>query len=170
MRKVAILFFIVVISAVKAYSQQFDYVENAVYIYNFIKYTSWPQKNKHIHIGIIGNTPVEAELKKLFSKKTNSNVTFSIRRITQAEAANENVIIIAADASGQIKEIAKITEGAPILIITEKDNMGRFGACISFYIDEDNDYKTGYQLSIRNCTSRRLSVTEQMRENAVLTR
>lgn len=121
-------------------------------------------------MGIVGNSPLEEELKRLFSKKVNSNVSYSIRRITAAEAKNVDVVIIAESASEQLKAIDRQTAHAPVLIITEKENMSRLGACISFFIDEDNDYKTGYQLSLRNCKARGLSVSEQIQNNAVLTR
>lgn len=168
-KKFPVLLFLVLV-AIKGYGQSFDPVENSVYIYNFIKYTSWPEKKHDIRVGIIGNTAIEAELKSLLSKKTNTSLSYEIRKITVAEARNMDVIVVARAASGQVKEVSRITAGSSTLIITEKENMGPSGACISFFIDEDNDFKTGYQLSIRNCTARKLIVNEQLRENAVLMR
>jgi len=165
-----ILFFLAIILAFKSYSQQFDQLENSVYIYNFIKYTSWPEKKHEIRIGIIGNTPLETELRNLLAKKTNSAVSYELRKIAISDARNVDVIVVARTSSQQVKELVRITMGSPILIITEKENMGPSGACISFFIDEDNNFKTGYQLSIRNCTARKLLVNEQLRENAVLMR
>ena len=80
------------------------------------------------------------------------------------------MIIVTKSASDKLKQIELLTAQLPILIITEKENMGRLGACISFTIDEDNDYKTEYQLSIRNCKQRGLSVNEQILNNAILIR
>lgn len=152
------------------YSQTFNLAENSVYIFNFIKYTNWAHKTNNIQVGVIGNTQLEAELRKLLSRKSNSSVTYTIKNITSAEAKSVDVIIVAKNASAQVKEVSKLTEGLPVLIITEKENMGRMGACISFYIDEDNEYKTGYQLSLRNCKARGITVNEQILNNAILIR
>ncbi len=154
--------------AFDSYCQSFDYSENSVYIFNFIRYTSWPNNQNTIKIGIVGITPVEGALKDLISKKTNSNSTYTVRRITMAEVRDVDVVVIAQSATAKVKAIADLTAGAPILIITEKENMGRMGACISFFFDEDNDFKTGYQLSLRNCKLRGLSVNEQILNNAEL--
>lgn len=157
-------------SAVNSCAQSFDHLENAVYVYNFIKYTQWPQKKTNIEVGIIGKTPLETNLKYLFSKKANNLTTYSVKNISADEAKTVDVIFVAENAAQYIKAINAQTGNAPILIISEKENMGRAGACISFFIDEDNDFKTSYQLSIKNYKQRGLSATEQILNNAVLTR
>lgn len=157
-------------SAIPGRSQSFNYIENSVYVYNFIKYTEWPQKKSVIQVGIVGVTPLEEELRKLFSKKANSKVSYSVKKINASEAKNVDVVIVARNEPGKVRTVDEQTAHAPVLIISEKEDMGRAGACISFFIDEDNDYKTGYQLSIRNCKARGLSVSEEILNNAVLTR
>jgi hypothetical protein len=153
-----------------SYAQSFDYLENAVYVYNFIKNTQWPQFKTHLEIGIIGKTPLETNLKYLLSKKNSSAVTYSVKNIPSDEAKTMDVVIVAESMSQQLKSISKQTASSPILIISEKENMGSQGACISFFIDEDNDFKTSYQLSIRNYRQRGLSPGKQILNNAVLTR
>jgi hypothetical protein len=165
------IFLISLISIVNTcYCQSFDYVENSVYVYNFIKYTSWPQKETHVHIGIIGDTPLEAALKELMSKKSTNKTNYTIHSISVAEAKNMDVVIVAAGADHLLKAVDLQTTHLPILLISEKENMGRMGACICFFIDEDNDYRTGYQLSLRNCKARGLVVSEQILNNAQLIR
>lgn len=166
----ALIVFFSCVSAASCYGQYYDQKENSVYVFNFIKYTTWPQKKSVVHVGVIGNSPIEEELRRLFSKKTGNGSTYAVKRIATAEAKTVDVIIVSQQATEQMKAIEKLTAHTPILIITEKENMARQGACISFFIDEENDYKTGYQLSIRNCKARGLSVSEQIQNNAVLTR
>lgn len=157
-------------SASSCYAQSFDHLENAVYVYNFIKYTQWPQKKATIQVGIVGKTPMETSLKYLFSKKNNSAVIYIIKTISWEEAKMMDVVIVAQDASPLLKNIDKDVANLPVLIISEKGNMARNGACISFFIDEDNDFKTGYQLSIKNYKKHGLQANEQILNNAVLTR
>lgn len=152
------------------HGQGFDYAENSLYILNFIKYTEWPAKKTQIVVGVLGHSPVSDELQKLFSHRRNSNVQYSVRRISIGEARDVDVVVLASDAAGQLKAVNAATAGSPILIISEKENMCHAGACISFFVDEDNDFKTSYQLSLRNCSQRGLNVGEAIRNNAVLTR
>ncbi len=174
MKKGRILYLTIIIFtnlfANKSYCQNFDYKENSVYIYNFIKYTNWSQKKSNLQIGIIGNTPVEDELKALIAKKKNSSINYNIKHISILESKECDVVIIAKSASDELKKVDKLTTNLPVLIITEKQNMSHLGACISFFIDEDKDYKTEYQLSIRNCRLRGLVLSEQILNNAVLIR
>lgn len=159
-----------IILPMAGYGQHMDPKENSVYIYNFIKYTTWPRKKSTIVVGIIGNTPLERELQQLFARKTNQGVGYVVKKISLHEARNADVVLVAADAADQLKELNQETAQLPILIISEKESMGRAGACICFYLDEENDYKTGYQLSVRNIHARGLKVNEQILNNAVLIR
>lgn len=158
------------ITAGISYGQSFDQLENAVYVYNFIKYTQWPEKKTIIQVGVIGNTSLEASLKYLFSKKNNNSIGYSVKHISVAEAREMDVVIVAEESSQQLRVVTTETGNMPILIISEKGNMGRYGACISFFIDEENSFKTSYQLSIKNYKQRRLTASEQILNNAVLTR
>ncbi len=154
----------------KSYAQSYDHKENAVYIYNFIMYTKWTLKNSAIEVGVVGNTPVEEELRILFSKKKSSILSYNLRKISADQASKCDVVIVSAASSAQLKAINESTQHLPILIITEKANMGRFGACISFFINEDDNYKTQYQVSMKNCRERGLNISEQIKNNAELMR
>jgi hypothetical protein len=154
----------------KSYAQTYDNKENAVYIYNFIRYTKLASKNSVIEVGVVGNTPAEEELRVLFSKKKSSTLSYNLRKITADQASKCDVVFVSAESSGQLKAINEATRNLPILIITEKANMGRFGACISFFINEDDNYKTEYQVSIKNCRERGLNIGEQIKNNGELMR
>jgi hypothetical protein len=165
--------FIVVVCMSIGYSlhgQGFDYAENSLYILNFIKYTEWPGKKTQVSVGVLGNSPVTDELHKLFSYRRSSNISYTVRRISLADVKQVDVVILAVNAAHQMRALNTVTEYSPVLIISEKENMCRFGACISFFIDEDNDFKTSYQLSLRNCSQRGLKVGIEIKNNAVLTR
>ena len=164
--KYLLLFWIVLISSFGR-SQSFNYKENAVYIYNILKNTNFPFTKNSITIGVIGNTSVEAELKNLLSKK---GTLFSIKNITLAEVQTVDVIILGSSSSKKIKEIQSKTAKLPILIITEKEDLNYSGACISLFMDEDDDYKTKYQLSPFNLRSRGISMNPLIVNNAVLVR
>lgn len=149
------------------WAQTFNQKENAVYIYNFVKNTEWVQKKSPYIIGVIGETPVENELKNIFAKK---NIPIVIKHITILESKSVDVILVAESSSKSLKEIHKLTEKLPILIITEKPDLNYSGACLSLFMDEDDDFKTKYQLSPFNLRSRGLVMNQQIINNAILVR
>ena len=169
MKKLSIylLFLVLVLSSKFAYSQSFNYKENAVYVFNFVKYTQWPESKTTITVGIIGNSPIEGELKTLLSKK---GAQFVVKHITISDVKNVDVIIVSENSSKSLKEIQKATDKLPILIITEKPDLNYSGACISLYMDEDENYKTKYQISPFNLRSRKLIVSQQLLSNSELVR
>ena len=149
------------------WSQSFNQKENAVYIFNFIKYTEFPQKKTNLIIGVIGTSKIEPELKTLLTKKAS---TITVKHISEAEAKTVDIIVIAESASKSLKEIQNQTSKLPILIITEKPDLNYSGACISLFMDEDDDFKTKFQVSPFNLRSRGLILAPQIINNAVLVR
>ncbi len=170
MRRFTTALIIAMLTVFCSSAQSFDHVENAVYVYNFIRHTSWPEKKQSITVGVIGTTETSTELRRLFARKTNPNTIYQVRDMKPAEADQADVLLIAREAANSLKAINMATSGQSILIISEKENMSAAGACISFFIDEDDDFKTGYQLSLRNCAARHLQVAAPIRDNAALTR
>lgn len=162
--------FFLLLCVFRGFAQSFDYKENSVYVFNFIKYIDWSQKKPNITVGIVGKSPVEAELRNLVNRKKNSGFNLTIKSIEVNETRSVDVVIVAEKSSSVIREIDRLTQNLPILIISEKENQTRMGACISFFIDEENNFKTEYQLSVRNCRARGLIISEQILNNAVLTR
>ncbi len=153
-----------------AQSYDYDYKENAVYVYNFIKYTDFPSGKDNISIGVIGYTPFVPEFRRLLLKKKSSNLSITLKYIKPSESNTVDVVLIAVGSSDKLRDVHLLTNKLPILIITEKGNLSRQGACISLFIDEDDDFKTRYQLSIRNCNARGLQISEQILNNAILVR
>ena len=169
-RLIVFIFFALLLNPCHGFSQAFDYKENSAYIYNFIKYIDWATKKTNLTVGVIGKSPIAAELRNLVSRKKNPAINLSVRNIEISESRSVDVIIVSEKSSGGLKEIDHLTQNLPILIISEKENQCRFGACISFFMDEEKEFKTQYQLSVRNCRARGLIVSDQILNNAVLTR
>jgi YfiR/HmsC-like len=161
---------LIVLCLNKGVAQSFDYKENSAYVYNFIKYIDWTSKKTSITVGVIGNSPIEAELRSLVDRKKRSGIGLIVRNIDVSEAKQMDVVIVSEHSAHLIKDINLATAGLPLLIISEKENESRSGACISFFMNEENNFKTQYQLSVRNCRSRGLIVGDQIINNAILTR
>lgn len=161
------ILFILFMGCLSAVQQSFNYKENAVYIYNFIRYTEFPEKKTAISIGVFGNSPVENELKTLLTQKKTG---YTVKHIALQDIKSVDVIVVAESASKNLKEIQKGTDKLPILIITEKPDLNYSGACISLYMDEEDNYKTKFQVSPFNLRSRKLTVSQQILTNAEIVR
>jgi len=149
------------------FGQTFNQKENAVYIYNFIKNTEFPVKKATIIIGVFGTTGVEAELKTLLSNKS---ANYIIKKITIENVKAVDVIIVAKSSTKNLKAINTATAKLPILIITEQEDQNYAGSCISLFMDEDDDFKTKYQLSPFNLRTRGLTLSSTLINNAILVR
>lgn len=169
-KKITITFVMVLIVCSKLFSQNYNNTELSTYVYNFIKFSTWPDKKTVFTVGFIGSTALETEFKALISKKKNSAITINVKNIKSSDCKTVDVIIVASASSNELKSIQTILDILPILVITEKKDLGRLGACISFFIDEDDEFKTKYQLSTKNFKSKGIIVSEQIINNAVLVR
>ena len=123
----------------------------SLFIINFAKNMEWSNAPKDkFTFATLGQTPVYAELSKsALTKKigikqiivkqidlTNLNQLKSIQVLFIPESETKNW--------GQIKNSIK---NLPILVITEKKDFVKQGACISFILDENDDFKTKFQLN-----------------------
>lgn len=112
-----------------------------MYLYYFAKYTNWPSDKKVIRIGFIGKTPLLNEFENLTASKKEK---FEIQTISESEAINFDIVVISQSSASTIKTVKTITDKKPILIVSEKPNANYQGACIAFFKDEENNFKTSY--------------------------
>ncbi|MCF8415607.1 MAG: YfiR family protein [Crocinitomicaceae bacterium] len=158
---------LLVFSSTYLLGQNFNYKENAVYIYNFIAGMEFPVKKEKITIGIFGTTKTENEIRTLVSKKSDK---FIVKNITIAQSKEVDIIIIAKSSSRKTKEISTLTAKLPILIISESADQNYAGACICLFIDEEDNFKTKYQLSTYNLRIRGLTASKSIITNSILVR
>ncbi len=122
----------------------------SLYIYNFTQYISWPPNDKSpdFIIGVYGETPVTDELRKVMAGKhvAGKNITVTIIKNLD-EATPCSILFIAPSELGNIKKISEQFKGKHILLICDKEGLSKRGASISMYLDEDDDYKTKFELN-----------------------
>jgi len=122
----------------------------SLYIYNFTQYISWPvnDKSPDFIIGVYGTTPLTDELRKVMAGKhvDGKNITVTIIKNLD-EATPCSILFIAPSEIGNIKKISEQFKGKHILLICDKEGLSKKGASISMYLDEDDDYKTKFELN-----------------------
>jgi hypothetical protein len=129
-------------------AQDKDYRAHVLFLYNFIKYISWPTETDHFVIGVMGESPVAEELRKLAAiKKTPAGKPILIKIIDNIHTTVGCQIIYIPDAhSKDIAQLITIVHVEPALIVSERDGLTKKGADISFFTDDD---KLGFPLTER---------------------
>lgn len=131
-------------------AQTLNYKLASVFIYNFTKYVEWPSDKQagDFVIGVYGESPLTGELNKFISTKRVGDRTIVVKVVSSMEETAEcNILFIPLTQSGKTLEISKAIKGKPTLTVTEKPGLIKKGACISIFLDEDDDYKTKFELN-----------------------
>jgi hypothetical protein len=120
----------------------------AIFIYNFTKYINWPASDGDFVINILGDDNIIKELANIATKKTVGNSNIIVKKILGPQEINVcHILYIAGGKSDFLSEIFQIAKKKNILVITEKSNSCRSGACINFL---SKDGKLTFEISKTN--------------------
>lgn len=142
-------------------AQDKDYRAHVLFLYNFIKYISWPTETDHFVIGVMGESPVAEELRKLAAiKKTPAGKPILIKIIDNIHTMAGCQIIYIPDAhSKDIAQLITVVQVEPALIVSERDGLTKKGADISFFTDDD---KLGFSINRKNIESKKLKASGEL--------
>jgi len=139
-----------------------DYSIQANIIYHFTKYIDWPKNNKEgdFIIGVVGDSPLYDELKKMMNNKSAGNQRIVVKHSTSSQADYDcHILFIAEDQSGTIKRIAAKTAGTPVLLVSEEEGMATKGACINFIVEAD---RLKLEINKNNIEQRHLNIASEL--------
>ena len=90
-------------------------------------------------IGVIGETPLYDELTALTKNKNVGRQNIVIRYFSpDARVYNAHIIFVSEEESSHLRRIVDVTEGKPVLIVTERSGLINKGACINLIIVSDH--------------------------------
>jgi len=139
----------------------------ANYIYNIVKYIEWPAayKTGDFVIGVLGNSSVTKELKKLAETKKVFNQKITIVEFNSTDQISKcHVLFISKLSSGLISiAVAKVGANAT-LIIGESEGLATQGAGINFIVQED---VVSFQLNEVSIKKRGLQVDSKLKSLAL---
>ncbi len=139
----------------------------ATYIYNIVKYIEWPAayKTGDFVIGILGNSSVTKELKKLAETKKVFNQKITIVEFSSTDQISKcHVLFISKLSSGLISiAVSKVGTNAT-LIIGESEGLATQGAGINFIVQED---VVSFQLNEVSIKRRGLQVDSKLKSLAL---
>ena len=131
-------------------AQTLDYKLESMFVFSFTKYIEWPTEKQagNFIIGVFGDSPLTEELNKFIGTKHVGDRSITVRVVhTMEEIAGCHILFIPVTQSGKLWEICAATKGKPTLIVAEKSGLIKKGAGICLFLDEDDDYKTKFELN-----------------------
>ncbi|EMR02223.1 YfiR family protein [Cesiribacter andamanensis] len=149
-------------------AQAVNHKAHSVFLYNFVRYAEWPANapdNEVIRFGVLGKSGVFDELDEVLKVKTVNGKKCLVERITDPSKVGFYHIIFVADGeSGKLADLLAAIGSRPTLVVTERDNLVRKGAAISFMVSDDN--KLQFQLNDQVLTSRNIQLAASLRSMA----
>jgi len=160
---------ILLISICKVQAQhETNYTIQSTIIYRFTKYIDWPanKKSGDFIIGIVGDSPLYDDLKNFLNNKTVGNQKIVVTKMTAAMSyVNCHIVFVSEEESGNLKKIASVTAGAPVLIITEYNGLAHKGACINFITLND---RLKIEINKKNVEQRNLHIASELLDLAII--
>lgn len=144
------------------------YRVHSIYIYNFIKEIQWPDSynNNNIVIGVMGNTEVEAELKKMATSRTTSSRKITVKAYKTIAEIDKNchILYLASEYSDALSTVLQKVRGSSMLIITNKDGAAKFGSLINFISERG---KPRFEMNLSAFEKSHLKYTQQLKTVAI---
>ena len=140
----------------------------SVFIYNFTKMISWPEayQSGDFVIGVVGSSPIIAELETMAATKKAGNQTIVIQKYSSAGAVGKcHILFVPASQMGGLSSAVSKCSGNSTLIITEADDGIANGAAINFVVI---DNKQKFELKESNATKRGLQIGSDLKNLAII--
>ncbi|MBL4623610.1 MAG: YfiR family protein [Flavobacteriales bacterium] len=140
----------------------------AVFVYNFTRYIEWPEEYKqgNFVIGLLGETPITAEIDKVAATKKAVNQTIEIKKFNSLSDISEcHILYVASSNSGDLSAALQKTKGRSTLVITEQDGLAVKGAGISFKVVNN---RQKFEINKRNIENRKMIVGSALLSLAIV--
>jgi hypothetical protein len=135
--KLKILIFLFILS-VFSVSAQVNYKIHSLFVYKFTQYIEWPSKEGDFIIGVVGNSPILAELEAIAATKKVDTRTIVVKKLAaSADLSACQMVFISEGQSSNLGSITTKLAGKPTLIVSETSGGAKKGAGINFVIIDD---------------------------------
>jgi hypothetical protein len=148
----------------------------AAFLFKFGGYVEWPgrvfaRSDSPLVIGVAGADVLAEELSRIASGRTMNGRPVTVRRIRGGEqAAGVHVVFISRSEAGRLGELLPMTQGQPVLTVTETEKGLAQGSVINFVV-ADNRVRFEVSLEAANRNGLRigaplLAVAQRVQEKA----
>lgn len=143
----------------------------AGFITKFPLFVYWPEEawvpgNGPLAIGVIGESPVLADLQQLARYTEIDGSALEIRHLTEPQdAAGCQIVFIAAGEDALLEVILEALRGQPVLTVADSPGFAARGVHINFYVENEH---VRFELNQRACEEAGLGLSFRLRNVARL--
>lgn len=145
-----------------------DYAIHANIIYHFTKYIDWPESKKSgdFVIGVVGDTPLFEELKKIIANKSVGSQRIVVKKVPPSQQSYDcHILFVSEEETVSLKKISARTEGQPVLLVCEEEGSASKGACINFTVVSD---RLKLEINKNNILQHQLNIASELLRLGVL--
>lgn len=116
-----------------------EYTVKAAFIYNFARFTQWPDDSNELKVCIYGDDPFGAGIDKLNGKTTNGRTIKIVRTrlIKEIKTCHVAFLNIIPPERHLFEQALKKIDGASVLTVSDAANATDFGVMIGLKIDNN---------------------------------
>ncbi|WP_218127138.1 YfiR family protein [Catalinimonas alkaloidigena] len=141
----------------------------SIFISNFTRYIQWPEGANQgtFCIGFLGTNHLQQEVEAMAKTKTVNGRPMRVAQYGQPGEIPEqcHMLIISPENSHQLAEVLRRTRGKPMLIVTQKDGLGKAGSLINFI---SIDGQPTFEVNVGALEQNQLRCAQQLLRQAVL--
>ena len=149
----------------QAIAQQLNPKLVSAFVYNFTQNISWPasQKTGTFVIGVYKSAAIADNFTRAIANRMVGDQSIVLKTVENINEQDKySILFIPLKESGSIPQISQALKGKPILIISEKPGLWRKGSSINLFLDEDDDYKTKFELNKTAIESTGMLITNKL--------
>lgn len=145
------------------YAQEVNEKMVPVFIYNFTKYIEWPDNGRNeFIIGIVGNTSIE-HFEKMTKSNTIKGQKISLKRMNSVnDIGNCQMIYVPTTELNHLKEYVEACKDKSTLLVSCKAGLIRKGVDIGLFIDEEDGFKTKFEINRGKMEKQGLKISKEL--------
>jgi hypothetical protein len=161
---VALLVFSVAIGSAQS-QKELEYRLQAVYLFNFLQFTEWPDSaftdaRAPIVLGVVGNDPFGTVLDEVVqSEKVGVHPITVVRFRTADEITSCQALFVCMSEKDNCQAILNGVQGSATLTVSEISGFNYLGGCIRFYFENN---KLRFEINVRALKQARLKMSSKL--------
>lgn len=160
-----IAFWFLVGTASEQRAQTNEYEVKAAYLYNFARFTDWPQDSfptpSHpIVIGVVGDDPFKGYLEQAISGKTANGRSLVIRRYRSGhDVSSCHILFISASERNRLSQIVYRIRDRSVFTVSETEGFLAVGGLANFIIQNN---KVRFEINLDSANRARLKLSSKL--------
>lgn len=162
----ALVLSLMAFSSISAQAQTKNYKAYSLFVYNFMKHTQWPNSNRQNYsIAVVGDAKATAVIKEQLEGRRVNGLGITVTLVKSDDNLSSfDLVYIPFGKSASTNDIVASTGNKPVLIVTERDDQLRRGACIAFIVLENGSLR--FKINEEAVSNRKLQLSGALKSMA----